>query len=109
MIASQGRLMSMELPEDRFSLSVDFAHCSSARTNPVTGCDLFSGWENCLQQVDLFQTLRNYNTVGIFHCLDVCEGCLHSLLNSPRVGYKSLWLLRNLIIHGVTVKFAACW
>lgn len=69
--------MSMELPEDRFTLSVDFAHCSSARTNPDIGCDLFSGWENCLQQVDLFQTLRSYSAVGIFHCLDVCERCLH--------------------------------
>lgn len=78
MIASQGRLMSMELPEDRFSLSIDFA-----RTNPDIGCDLFSGWENCLQQVDLFQALRSYSTVGIFHCLDVCERCLHSLINSP--------------------------
>lgn len=50
--------MSVEIPEDRFSLSIDFVHCSSARTNPDMAYNLFGGWESCLQQVSLFPTLK---------------------------------------------------
>lgn len=78
--------MSVEIPEDRFSLSIDFVHCSSARTNPDMAYNLFGGWESCLQQVSLFPTLRSYSTVGIFHCSDLCERHLQCLISSPRVG-----------------------
>lgn len=108
-IASQGKLMSVELPEDRFSLSIDFVHCWSERTSPDTVYDLFSGWESSLQQVDLFQTVKSFSTVGIFHCLDVCERYLQCLISSPWVGRKSISSFSsNPILHGVTVKFAAC-